>query len=210
MDKVARIAMAVALIGVLGAFRPCAAGPVTAVFSLGAPNVSGNLVEFDVSLEFGADPGVELVFFGIDVSPSSPELTGGGTDFSAFAFVPSSPLLDDWDLVIDFDDSPVAPGTVQYDTILAPLAPGTYSLGTLVLDLSIAGVPLDPALFVSIEGSNTEIGAEGPNDPFDFYPGTFRDGRRNLTPAVVPEPATWLLAGIGTLGLFGSRPRRRP
>lgn len=205
---------AVMVLGIAAAIGGSAqADPVTPVFTLGAPTVSGNIVDFTVSIDFGADPNLSMVFFGIDVSPSSPELTGGGTDFSAFSFTPNSPLLDDWNLVQDFG-SPIAPGTVQYDTIFGPLPPGTYLLGTLSLNLSVAGVGLDPALFVSIEGINTEIGAEDEADPstFDFYPGTFRIGRRNLVPAAIPEPGTACLALIGGglmcgLGWRARRPR---
>src|SRR5688572_6022375 len=91
--------------------RPCFAGPIDAVYSLGAPSKAGDVVSFGVNLSLTSGSGYEAVFFGLDVSPSSAALTAGGTSFSAFSFEPASPLLDDWAQVKDFGGV-VGAGTV--------------------------------------------------------------------------------------------------
>jgi hypothetical protein len=223
-----------ALVWLLGVGQPAVAS-IEAVFSLGAPSVSLNTVSFDVNLTFDSGTGsnLELVIFAIDVSQSSDALTAGGTDFSAFSFTLNSAQFPDWSLAQDFG-SPFAPGTVQYHTLppvlagdppFRPLPSGTYLLGTLSVDLAMAGVSLDPSLLVSIkgmdqppqfgEGTFTQIGAQDPNDftTFSFYPGTFNPDSQPLVPgttqAVVPEPTTWPWWVAGSSVLFGMIWRRR-
>jgi hypothetical protein len=195
-----------ALVWLLSAGQPAIAS-IDAVFSLGTPSVSGTTVSFDVNLDFtasGPDSNLELGFFGLDVSPSSGALTAMGTDFSAFSFtLNSAQFTGDWGSIKDFG-GPVGPGTVQYQSLFNLLPSGNYQLGTLSVDLSVAGVSLDPSLFVSIAGSDTQFGAQDPTDftTFTIYPGSFtQDSSRPLVPgppAVVPEPTTcplWLAGG---------------
>lgn len=182
-----------------------------ATVSLESPTQAGDVFSFDVRLvvTVGSE---EIVYVSIDISPSSPDLTQAGVDYSAFSFTRSGAIAT-WDVVQEFGPNPFG-SIAAYDTVTAPFTSGSYDLGKLSVDLALAGVPFDPSLVVSIKGTFTELGAQEVNVPstFDFVPVNFAPGaERELgspTPNVVPEPATaWI---VGTLLAFISARTRRP
>lgn len=190
---------------------------VTATYELGTPTFTPTQAQFEVVIDYQGDMAEELVFFSIDVSPSSPSLIGPGPDFSAFSFTPASPLLDDWTQIGFFND-PFFESTIEFeDTLLAPLATGVSTLGVLSVDFAAVGLgPGDP-FTVSIEGFDSVIGVEDAA-AFRFEPVDFNPGSRTITvPPIVPPPsggipepltiATGML-GIASLG-WALRRRRR-
>jgi len=158
-------------------------GDAAAVYTLGAAAISGTVAGFEVSLDFSAEGGNELVFFGLDVSSSDPLLTASGNDFSAFSFTPALPLLQDWRRIpgADFGPAPFL-SVVEFETASAPLTAGNYVLGTLTVDLGAAGVSVGAPVFVSIEAFDSVIGVELPGQPatFEFVEVGFDPGARGL------------------------------
>jgi hypothetical protein len=191
--------------------RRCSADPIVdAVYSLGPPNVSGSKVTFAVNLTFTATDGLELAFFGIDVSPSSSALTANGTNFSAFKFIPSVPPLGGWTLVQDFNTPGPFLGTAEFEAG-STVPPGTYTLGTLELDLSKVASSPPGTSRVAITGSNTTVGLENPSDPlsFDFFDVSFLRGAESqpISPSEpqppigggggnIPEPASLVVFAV--------------
>lgn len=183
--------------------------------SLGPATQSGNVFSFAVTLDFTADPGFGVVFFGLDVSDSSAALKGGTPPFSAFSFTPAPTLPAGWGENIPFGN-PTIPFYVEYDTPtgINPLAPGTHVLGTLAVDLDKAGVTANLGLFVSIADALTSVGGEDPNDPstFDIFTPRFVNGSQSLvSPAqtAVPEPTSLTLFAAAGLVVICARMRRQ-
>ena len=163
---------------------------VDATLLLGRPVIDGTVAEFDVDIDFAASAGEELVFFSLDTAPSSPSLIGPGPDFSAFAFEPASPLLDDWAQIGFFND-PFFESTVEFDdSLIAPLPAGVYTLGTLSVDFGAAGLSFGDIFTVSIEGFDTLIGVEQPGSGFRFETVSFDPGFRHVVPVSLSGPAT--------------------
>lgn len=204
---------AVAVIGLFWNARVTAA-IIDATYSLGTPSVSGTVATMDVVLDFDADSGEVVVFFNIDVSPSDSALSSGGTDYSAFSFTPASPLLDDWDLLFDFNEG-LFPSVIQYDTFFGtPLPSGVHTLGQLSVDFGGAGFAIGDSFDVAIDGFASEIGVElpplsmGELPGFVFYPVTSYDpAAQTLT--VIPEPTTSAIwSGLWLAGAFAAWRRR--
>ena len=189
------------------------ASAATATYDLAPPALVGNIASMDVSLMFddqGA-AGAGVVFFQIDVSNSDAALTGAGSDFSRFSFIPAAPLLDDWGLFADFGPS-AFDSVVAYDldTGLFPgsaLGHGTHLLGALQVDLSGPGI--GSSVTIAIDGIDTAAGFEYPAGnfgSFDFVdPIAYDNASRTVTTGVVvPLPAAvWaampLLIGVAAI-----------
>jgi hypothetical protein len=124
--------------------------------------------QFTVTLKFnptGADAGFKLAFFAIDVTDppttlaTSPQLTNGGT-YAAFSFTPSATFKltsngGNWTQPLNFGNL-ANPGEADFATTKSAgkLGAGTYVLGTLNLDLTVAGVTADPSLIVGLAPSD--------------------------------------------------------
>ncbi len=152
-----------------GIYLPAAVAQDQASFSLGRPEVSGNEATYPVTLDFSVDANEELVFFSLDAASSAGELTADGTDFSAFSFTPSSPLLDDFEMIpgAEFGAGPLF-STVQFDSITASLSPGRYALGDLHVDFSGSGLLPGDRGAVSLAADDSVIGVESPGESATF------------------------------------------
>ena len=170
-----------------------ASANIVATYTLGLPQVNGNTADYFVTLDFLADDGNEVVFFSVDVQSSHAQLTANGTDYSAFSFIPSLPLLANWSPVVDFGVGPLKSAT-QLDTFADPLTSGFYLLGTLSVDFS--GTTLSPGVegAVAVEAPQSVIGVELPGNSASFQ---FVD----VDVLVVPEPGAGLLVICCGLGL---------
>ncbi len=138
----------------------------------------------------------------MDVRGSSPALAPVNSatnqpDFSAFNFTPSSIIGTNWGPVVN-----AFPGEFLYHTPVttggqtSALPPNaTYVVGTLTYDLSKFGITPTSNLTVSIDGTDTVIGAEVPGQPatFTFVAPTFAPGQQALVPGNV-------MAGIAVSG----------
>jgi hypothetical protein len=168
-----------------------------ATYVIGLPTISGEVATYPISLEYSADTGEDIVFFSLDVSGSSDELTSSGTDFSRFSFTPALPLLADWN---------VLPGTgfgvgsnassVEYDTFTAQLPPGTYPLGTLQTDFAgLAILPGAPG-HVTLAADDSVVGLEVVDQI-----GTFRFMDAQVRIEQIPEPAASAMGVVAVLVL---------
>ena len=206
---------------VLGAFGVAAVwsspawAVVTALYELTPTSVSDLTAEFDVSVSFTADAGEEMVFFSLDVSGSDPLLTSNGTDYSNFSFLPSSPLLDDWNQTANFGPDPFL-FVAEYETGLDPLAPGDYLLGMLSVDIS--SLTPGSTVTVSLAGLDSVIGVEPPSQPqlFEFVDADTTNASPTVTKpsgpggaGAVPEPLTTSLVAMATTALGLSISRRK-
>lgn len=163
---------------------------VDATLELGPPSIIGNTAQFSVALDFQATAGEKLAYFGLDVEPSSPELVLPGPDYSAFAFAKSTPLLDGWTQIGFFND-PNFESSVEFDdSLVAPLETGIYTLGTLTVDFGAAGLGLDDAFTVAINGSGTVIGVDDPGQGFVFETVAFNPAARLVAPVSLSGAAT--------------------
>ena len=217
MSKVRKFLCLLTVSSLLMAFAAAAPGTVIGTYTLGPPTLSDTKASFELSLEFTADAGEQLVFFGVDVSSSSDSLTGAGTDFSAFSFTRASPLLDGWDSI---PGSGFGVGLLKsvadFDTITDPLPPDDYVLGTLMVDFTSTGVAAGTRATVSINAFNSVIGVELPGQPqtFEFVDVDFQPASQSfIRPpgpdgGAIPEPLTFSLATIA-LGALGLATRRR-
>ena len=182
---------------------------------------------FTVMLDYTADPaGAGLTFIQLDASPSSANLTVGGTDFSRFSFTPSA-VLANWNI----DALSPIPGpisdfglgsslyTVDLESSTSPMAAllaGIHNIGTLVVNLN--GLPAGVAIVQF--GGVTDFGQENPVGDFGSFqlfsdqnldgtitsdPVTFQIPQSQA--AEVPEPATAML-GLMTLGVLAMRRRK--
>ncbi len=185
---------------------------VTALYRLGPGSVAGDSATFPVELDFSADAGEALVFFGVDVSASSPALTAGGTDYSAFGFAKATPLLDGWGQIPGASfGADALHSVVEFETAASALAPGLYTLGRLSVNLATAGVMPGPELLVSLEAFHSVIGVERPGMPgsFEFVDVAFDPGTRSLAgPLVIDNfnpPSATVAFVAGTAG-FATEP----
>lgn len=182
---------------VLAALGARANADAQATYVMGVPTITGDVTSYPISLEYSADTGEDIVFFSLDVSGSSDELTSSGADFSRFSFAPALPLLEGWN---------VLPGTgfgvgggasfVEYDTFTAPLSPGTYPLGTLQADF--AGLPISPGTpgYVTLAATNSVVGLEVAGQI-----GTFRFIDAQVRVEQIPEPAASAMCMVSLLAL---------
>lgn len=186
-------------------------GGIIAEMSLGTPTVVGNVVSFEVSLDYDATAehaGFQLGYFALDVSQSSPALSAN--NFAAFSFDLNAqfsgwvPLSGFTGGRVEFDDGTSIGTPVPKDA-------GAYVLGTLSVDLGSLGLTPSQTLTVSLISTGTEIGVSGPGF-FDFFPVTFDDEHPGSQPTApqnpgtnpVPEPATWAMFAICG-ALWGAR-----
>jgi hypothetical protein len=142
----------------------------SATYSLVFLGIDGETASLELWLDYQATNGEQMVYAGIDVSSSSPELTGGGSpDYTAFSFTQASPLLDDWQVISEAEfGSGEQNGVVELETGIAPLGGGTYRLGVLQVDLAAAGVPPGELPDVSVGGRHSVLGVERPDDSATF------------------------------------------
>lgn len=199
--------------GVAGVWCSPARAVVVGVYDLTVTALRDTTAEFDVSVSFTADAGEEMVFFSLDVSASDPLLTSNGTDYSNFSFLPSSPLLDDWNQTADFGPDPFL-SVAEYETGLAPFTPGNYLLGTLAVDIS--SLAPGSTVTVSFDGLDSVIGVEPPGQPqlFEFVDMDTTNASATVTKptgpgggGAVPEPMTTSLVAMAAavLGLWIGR-----
>lgn len=205
----------VGLVALVGLLPGEAAATSVGTYSLGEPVIVGDTARFDLGLTFSSTAGEELAYFSVDVASSDPLLTAGGTDFTAFSFVKTSPLLDSWDPVATF-----GPGgflsIADFDTLTGHLAPGSYTLGSLVVDFS--GIAPGTDLTVSVVSNlYSVIGTEDPADhsTYEDYEVDYAPGSRTFKtpggqPGVIPEPITAIGALLAVGSLVGYAVRRRP
>lgn len=193
---------------VVGSGLPNIAPPeeISAVLTLGQGTLSGSVMRFDVVISFADVPPAEMVYLGIDVRKSSPELAPfhpalGGQDYSAFDFFPSSTLGPGWAPIENafpgqfLYETPPPPGTERASGLPAN---GTYLVGTLTYDLGKFGLQPSALLSLSIAGDDTTVGAEEPDDPstFHFVDLSFAPGEQTFVPA--PAQAGVEISGAGT------------
>lgn len=188
-------------------------------FQFGAPALNGNSLAMEVSASYSAGdnaPDSQLVFLEFNVSASSAELTGGGTSFTGFNFVPG-PILADWDEFANFGLVPFASYSLNTSTNpLSALTDGTYSLGTLIVDISAAAP--GSVVTVAISDAPASDGAvESPVGDQSSFRLIAAELGGDVTVASVqvtrpaseiPEPATAALCGIGMI-LLSRRTSRR-
>ena len=204
------------------AFTERANGVVDSAYSLGPSTTVGTVASFELSLHFEPDGGREMGFFSIDVSSSSPALSGSPPDYGRFSFTRASPLLNGWDPIpgTGFGTGPFG-AVIEFDTLTDLLPAGDYVLGTLAVDFGSAGIPGGRALTVSVDAFDSVIGVEVPGDPstFDFVGLAFSPGAQGFVtpggpgPTPVPEPLTGSLGGLALAALalaLGRRPLGRP
>jgi hypothetical protein len=164
---------------------------------------SGAIARYPLLLEFAADGDEQMAFFGVDVSASHPDLTVQGTDFSAFAFQATSPLLDAWQPI---PGASFGPGelnsTVEYETAAAHLPAGRYPLGELLVDFSGTSLLVGDLDVIGLEAPDSVIGLEVPGRPE-----TFHFVRVNVVH--VPEPSGWSMVIVAALTWIGARGARR-
>jgi hypothetical protein len=187
---------------------PAAANSVSATLTLGAPTVTATEATIPVWLSFSGNAGDTIDNINLDVANSSPELTGGGFDFSRFSFAISPGLAGlGWTELIPVD-------FLGVETIVAgpsPLTPSAtdYAVGTLQVDLSgLLGVftvtlsPVDPT-----QGS--DVGGLVGGDYVSYADSRILSLGNPEGVALVPEPltASAVFLAVGTLGAYLRRRR---
>lgn len=178
----------------------------TATLSLGSPQFTGSVVSFDVTLLVTLDPASErLIDFVLDASPSDPQLTGGGT-FSAFSFTPASPPLGDW-LQVGFFGDPGFESSVEllaFDALNDGLPAGQHLLGSLSVDLALAGLAPGTPTFIAINGPGAAAAFEDIQTGAS-QPGGVEYSIAQITFITIPEPASALLALAAATALVARR-----
>jgi hypothetical protein len=204
---------AAAVLACAGSWSMPAAASMTR-FDLQPPTAVGNLVEVAVWVDFTPDHGDELVSFLVNTAGSSSTLTGGGADYTRFAFALDPALAADWAPVAGFG---AAPGRsfAQFDTFTAGLGAGSHLLGLLRIDTT--GLPAGADLVVMI----ANVGAPNATGGVSEVPGqpptaaltdvsfaaddqgtlTFRTPGPLGPPPAIPEPACAWLALLGVAGI---------
>jgi len=167
------------------------AGTVT--LDLQAAEVDAASVVLPISLELTADANEGLVFFEIDVSGSSPELTANGADYSAFSFRPSAAVREGRREIVGFAAHEFG-STVTYDTLDAHLPVGNHLLGEIVVDLTGLSPAGGSEFTVSIRSADTAFGEEQPNRPSTFQFSDI-DYARGEQPFLVGEARALFLRG---------------
>ena len=188
----------------VGVLSMSARAEVNATFRLGLPLITEESVAFGLLLDFSADAGERLVYFGLDVTESDAMITSTGSDYSLFSFTKASPLLDDWEQIPNTEFGPDArQGVAEFETA-SSIAPAVdLVLGTL--ELNTADISPAEVFQISIEAANSVIGVE-----ITGQPGTFRFVNVGFEPGVylIPEPSSIALALIGLLITWTCRRRK--
>lgn len=92
---------------------------------------------------------------------------------------------------------------IETDILLSGLSNGKYNFTALTLNDSFAGIYFDYVRFLGFSCNNANFsGCTNGNFSVNF-------ALDNILTATVPEPSTWLLMGLGMLGIAGLR-RRNP
>ena len=164
---------------------------------------SGTIARYPLFVEFTADADEQMAFFGVDVSASHSDLTVQGTDYSAFAFQATSPLLDAWQPIPGASFGPgELKSTVEYETAASHLPAGRYPLGELLVDFRGTNLLVGNLDVIGLEAPDTAIGLEVPGRPETFH---FVD----VDVINVPEPSGWSMAIVSALTWIGARGARR-
>ena len=90
---------------------------------------------------------------------------------------------------------------VQTDLLLSGLSNGEYNFTTLTLNTGFADMYFDYVRFLGVACTKADFtGCTNGNFKVNF-------ALDNILTATVPEPSTWLLMGLGMLGIAGLRRR---
>lgn len=90
---------------------------------------------------------------------------------------------------------------VETDLLLSGLSNGEYNFSALTLNTSFSDMYFDYVRFLGVSCTNTNFtGCTNGNFKVNF-------ALDNILTATVPEPSTWLLMGLGMLGIAGLRRR---
>lgn len=222
--------MGIVLLALASGAAPAGGSVLSAQLSLGAPVVTGpgGTANFNVTLNnlVTNSPSNVVLAFGLDFGSSSPTLTAGGTDFSAFSFVLDPGLIGVIGSIV-YDDNASDDGHVQFGASVPPFGSETgisAAMGSVLLGVLSVTAPFDPgsypvafridasapllATYLEIYTGNEVAGPVLPTDgPLDFVNSSVEVPGG---PALIPEPSSILLWSIAALGaaLLPRRNRR--
>jgi hypothetical protein len=161
--------MAAWLAGLAGALVGEVRAEVTGTYLVGLPVIAEGKARYPISLEYAATAGERLAYLAFDVAGSDGRLTGAGTNYSGFTFVPKPTTLTGWEK-IPGSGYGVGAGrsSVEYETAAAYLAPGSvWAVGELLVDLK-GLTPGPDDRWVLLDGPDSVIGVEVPGSPGTF------------------------------------------